>query len=199
MDAKKLFCQKTQAFKTSKSMPFSELSDEKLLREASQGRFSAFEEFLERHQERLYNFLWRLCGSEEAAGELFERSFSEFFRMRGSQAASQGATTLLFGVALRLALRKLAEEPGLGVGRGAPPQGDRSSLEWRSARLNEALLSLPVKERAALLLSFFDSFSFAAAAACLNEREENARSLAGRGLGRLAETLGDGFLSGGLP
>jgi RNA polymerase sigma-70 factor (ECF subfamily) len=180
-------------------MPFSELSDEKLLREAAQGRFSAFQEFQERHQARLYNFLWRLCGSVDAADELFEKSFSEFFRMRGSQAAGQGATTLLFGVGLRLALRKLAEEPGLGSSRGAGSGGDRSSLEWRSARLNEALLSLPVKERAALLLSFFDSFSFAATASCLNEREENARVLAGRGLGRLVETLGDGFLDGGLP
>ena len=90
------------------------------------------------------------------------------------------------------------ENPGLGFGARKAPQADASSLEYRSARMNEALLGLPIKERAALLLSFFDSLNFYDTAVCLNEREENARELAASGLKRLLESLGSGFLSGGL-
>lgn len=179
-------------------MPFSELSDEKLMRDASMGRFSAFEEFMQRHQGRVLNFYWRLSGSEEIARSLFEPTWAEFYRLRGTQAAAQGAALLLFSVAARKGIRLLSENPSLAVARGVLEGGDRAALSWRNARLGDALLSLPLRERAALLLCFFDSLSYAAAAVALNEREDNVRSLAGQGLGRLKETLGDNFLSAGL-
>ena len=179
-------------------MPLSELSDETLMREAANGRFSCFEDFLDRHQGRVLNFLWRICGSEETARSLFEACWVELYKVRSSQAASSASQTLLFSIATRKALRLLSENPGLALPRGAAMEGDKSSLAWRSARLNDALLSLPLRERAALLLCFFDSLSYAAAAACLNEREENLRTVVGQGLGRLRETLGDGFLGAGL-
>lgn len=179
-------------------MAFSDLSDENLMQEAASGRFSAFEEFVERHQGRLLNFFWRLSGSEDAAKALFEACWPELYRLRGSQAASTAPVGLLFGVAARQGMRWLSENPGLAKPRGVAPGGDRSSLAWRSQRLNDALLSLPLRERAALLLCFFDSLSYASAAAALNEREENIRALCGAALERLRETLGDGFLSGGL-
>jgi DNA-directed RNA polymerase specialized sigma24 family protein len=178
-------------------MRFSERSDEALLREAGRGKFAAFEEYFERHQGRLLNFYWRATGSVEAAHELFEESWNDLYKLRISGAASSGSI-LLFGVAVRKATRYLSEHPGLGVAKGVVAEGDRSSLEWRSQRLNDALLSLPLRERVALLLCFFDSLNYAQAASCLNEQEENMRILAGQGLGRLRETLGEGFLSGGL-
>lgn len=179
-------------------MAFSELSDEKLMREAAAGRFSAFEEFMERHQGRVMNFFWRLSGSLEAARSLFEGCWAEAYKLRGSQAATQNAQTLLFSLAARRAMRLLSENPGLASPLGSSGAGDQASLSWRSARLNDALLSLPLRERAALLLCFFDSLSYASAALALNEREENMRTLCGQGLGRLRETLGDGFFSAGL-
>jgi DNA-directed RNA polymerase specialized sigma24 family protein len=179
-------------------MGFSDLSDEKLMREAAQGRFSAFEEYFERHQGRLMNFYWRLTGSEEAARALFESSWPELYKIRGTQSAAQASSVMLFAVAVRKGMRMLAENPNLSVPRGSAAGGDKSSLSWRSARLNDALLSLPMRERITLLLCFFDSLTYSQAALCLNEREENIRSLAGQGLGRLRETLGEGFLSGGL-
>jgi RNA polymerase sigma-70 factor (ECF subfamily) len=177
----------------------SELSDENLMREAANGRFDAFDQFLHRHQGRVLNYLWRLTADDESTRGLYESVWSELYRMRASQAALQSAQTLLFSIATRKAIRLITENPALAVARGGPLQGDKSSLAWRSARLNDALLSLPLRERAALLLCFFDSLSYAAAASCLNEREENLRTLCGQGLGRLRETLGEGFLSAGLP
>ena len=180
-------------------MTLSELSDEKLMRDAADGRFSAFEEFAERHQGRILNFLWRLCGNAETAKRLFEGTWSELYKLRATQPAAQSAQTLLFSLATRRAMKLLGENPGLAVSRGTAMQGDKASLEWRSARLNDALLSLPLRERAALLLCFLDTLNYASAAAAMNEREENLRTLCGQGLGRLRETLGEGFLSAGLP
>ena len=180
-------------------MTLSELSDENLMLDAANGRIGAFEEILQRHHGRVLNFLWRFSGSEEKAKVLFESTWAELFQMRGSQAAAQGTQTLLFSIATRKAMRQTAEQASWARALGAGNPGDRASLAWRSARLNDALLRLPARERAALLLCFFDSLNYAAAAECLNEREENLRSICGQGLGRLLESLGEGFMSAGLP
>ena len=106
-------------------MTLSELSDEKLMREAANGRFSAFEDFMGRHQGRVLNFLWRICGSEETAKGLFEGTWAELYKMRGTQAAANACQTLLFSIATRKAIRLLSENPALGVPRGVAMQGDR--------------------------------------------------------------------------
>jgi DNA-directed RNA polymerase specialized sigma24 family protein len=174
-------------------------TDESLIRQSVAGHFSAFEEFFRRHEQRLLNFLLRLCGKEAVARELFEKTAAEFYRLRLSQAAAEEPSTTLFSVACRLALRLMNEDKSVGIPGLGLTVGDQASLEWRSSRLNHVLLSLPIKERVAILLCFFDSFSYAQAASCLTEKEQNIRTLCGQGLKRLHEDLGPQFLSGGLP
>jgi RNA polymerase sigma factor (sigma-70 family) len=177
-------------------MRFSEQSDENLLKETAAGRFSAFEELLERHQQRLMNFYWRMTGSPALAAQLFEETWADLYKLRGSQAASSGVGTALFALATRKAVSLVMQRPPEPAQE--PLLHDSSSLESRSQRLNQALLRLPLKERAALLLGFFDSLNFHDTAACLNEREEHARELAAQGLKRLLEALGPEFFSVGF-
>lgn len=176
-------------------MRFSNLNDDVLMREAGQARFSAFEELVYRHQQRVHNFLYRMCGHAATAGRLFEESWAELYRLRGSTAASGQPVVALFAIAARKA--------ALDAATATPPHfvaadGDPSSLAWRAARLQGALLELPFKERASLLLCHFDSLKPAEAGACISEGEEHVRMLAGEGLKRLRERLGAGFFSQGL-
>lgn len=180
-------------------MRFSSLSDEQLLKDAAAGKDSAFEELMERQGQRLFNFLLRMCGHEEVAGRLFEEIWVEMWKLRGSQAAASNLGIALFSLAARKAARHFVENPPPLHPPLARDHPDASSLAWRGSRLQEALNALPMKERAALLLCFFDSFSYAQAATCLSEREEHARELAGEGLRRLKAQLGPDFLGSGLP
>ncbi len=181
-------------------MRFSTLNDDTLMRQARDGRFGAFEELVERHQQRLYLFIHRMCGDPRLSALVFSESWAELYRLRGSQAAAAQPTVALFAIAAR----KLAGR--LSVPGWSPPPGaydeervsDATDLKWRGARLDEALLALPFKERAALLLCHFDAFKPVDAATCLSEGEENLRMLAGEGLRRLRERLGPDFFGQGL-
>ncbi|MES2201477.1 MAG: hypothetical protein V4498_04425, partial [candidate division FCPU426 bacterium] len=145
---------------------------------------------------RLYNFCWRMTGSENLSRQLFEESWAELYKKRDAPGTDSGTAVALFAAAATRALSALSGIPPQAA-PVARPKSDASSLEWRGARLNEALLGLPIKERAVLLLSFFDSLSLTEAAACMNEREEVLHELASSGLRRLMGALGRDFLGQG--
>ena len=77
-------------------MRFSRQNDESLLKEAAAGRFSSFEEILQRHQQRLLSFYWRMTGSEPAARQLFEETWTELYRLRSTQAAAANVRNAAF-------------------------------------------------------------------------------------------------------
>ncbi len=179
-------------------MRFSESSDDQLMRLAAGGDFKAFEEALHRHQQRLHNFLYRATGSELAAASLFTLVWVDLYKLRGSHAVAGNLSVALFSLAARRAAKLLQEQPHLHDGPAAAPQGDPGSLEFRADRLRDGLLSLPLKERFTLLLTFFDSLSWREAGAALNDNDESAKLLAVQGLTRLRQRLGDDFFEGGL-
>ena len=53
----------------------SQNSDEELVVLASQGRLDAFDALYDRHQNRVFNLLVRMCGSEEDAEDLAQKTF----------------------------------------------------------------------------------------------------------------------------
>ncbi len=53
----------------------SQNSDEELVELASQGRLDAFDALYDRHQDRVFNLLIRMCGSEEDAEDLSQKTF----------------------------------------------------------------------------------------------------------------------------
>ncbi|MEI6233172.1 MAG: sigma-70 family RNA polymerase sigma factor [Planctomycetota bacterium] len=53
----------------------SQYSDEQLVELASQGRLDAFDALYERHQDRVFNLLIRMSGSEEDAEDLLQKTF----------------------------------------------------------------------------------------------------------------------------
>lgn len=167
-------------------------SDEQLAQAARDEDLGAWEAFLRRHGQRLLAFFTRMGGDEEQARELWVRCWSELWSLRGSLAAASRPSTALFALAYRLS----QAGPNRPAQRAVP--GDPSSLEHRSARLLNSLQALPLRQRAALCLCYFDNLPFDEAGRCLACGAGEAKQLCAEAYAGLSDQLGPGFLGEGL-
>jgi RNA polymerase sigma-70 factor (ECF subfamily) len=167
-------------------------SDEQLAAAARDEDLDAWEALIRRHGQRVLAYLTRFCGDEALARELWVQCFAELWRLRGSLAAGGRTATALFTQATRLALQQGA------VPVTRPVSGDPASLAVRSARLREALLALPARQRAALGLCYFDNLAWDEAARVLGCGAGELKQLCAEGYAAVERHLGPGFLSAGL-
>lgn len=167
-------------------------SDEQLLKAARDGDDAGWEALLRRHGQRLLVFFNRMNGGDTtAARALWLQLWSDLARLRPSLASGGRFSTTAFSLALKLA-------QGLAPKTGSGPQGESSSLEARSARLYHALAELPVPERAALNLGYFDNLSWEDLGRVLGCRPDEAKAYCAAAYIRLDEALGPDFLTAGL-
>lgn len=105
--------------------------DEGLAARAGSGDVEAFEILVKKYQERVFNLLWRLCGSEVEAEDLAQETFLKAYRALGSFRHGSQFYTWLFRIAVntgysrgRQVARRRQHE---GVSLDAPPSGARDS------------------------------------------------------------------------
>lgn len=167
-------------------------SDEQLAAAARDEDLGAWEALIRRHGQRLLAYLTHLCGDEALARELWVQGIAELWNLRGSLAAGGKPATALFGQTTRLAMRHTGHRVARSVG------GDPASLEVRAARLREAVLALPLRQRVALGLCYFDNLPFEEAGRVLACGAGEAKQLCAEGYAGLTRYLGPGFLHAGL-
>lgn len=167
-------------------------SDEQLAAAARDEDLGAWEALIRRHGQRVLAYLDRLCGDEGLARELWVQVFAELWRLRSGLGSGGRTATALFSQATRLALKEG------GVPATRPVSGDPASLEVRAARLREALLSLPPRQRVALGLCYFDNLAFDEAGRVLGCGGGEAKQLCAEGYAGMVQHLGPGFLTQGL-
>ena len=179
-------------------MEFTTQSDEQLMNAVADGEDGQLDELLRRYQQRLLHFLARLCGEQEAAKELFCRSFASIYRARRLYDPSIRFSTLLFGTAFSQAKNFLGSDPGaLALTEKLPTENtDPLSLEARDFKIRKAMIHLPLEQRAALHLCLFDNLGFFETAQCLQLSEAETRLLVDRGFQRLRDSLGPDFIRG---
>lgn len=173
--------------------PQEQLSDEQLAALARGGNFGAWEVFVRRHGARLLAYCVRLCGDESLAREAWLASWEEAWTRTRAGLNGMRAGTAAFAAATRLCAERSA------VPAAPRRAADPGSLEARSHRLLQGLLSLPFAQRAALGLCYFDNLPYAEAQRCLGQAQPDARALCAQGYAALAACLGPGFLGEGLP
>jgi RNA polymerase sigma-70 factor (ECF subfamily) len=167
-------------------------SDEQLAAAARDEDLTAWETLLRRQGPRVLAFLDRMVGDETQARELWLKTWAEAWKLRGGLAGGGRTMTMVFALALRWALQ--APPPPAP----SPQAGDPASLELRAARLREALLSLPLRQRAALCLCYLDNLPFDEAGRALGCGGGEAKQLCAEGYAALSRHLGPGFLTAGL-
>ena len=149
--------------------------DEALLTQSRNGDPAAFESLIRKHQRMIHSLTYRITGSLADADDLAQETFLRAYRQLGSYRAVSKFSTWLYRIAINLCLNwrqreKLRVEvhanwAEMQSGAGAwesPPAGSELN-----GRLHAALLKLPGKQRAAIMLTIYDGLNHAEAAEVL--------------------------------
>jgi RNA polymerase sigma-70 factor, ECF subfamily len=177
-------------------------SDVQLMLSVKAGDDESFELLLQKYRTPLVNFLHRMVRDSATAEDLAQEVFLRVYRARRKYEASAKFTTWLFRIATNLALNSLRDGRyrRWEVSLDAPSDEDEAPLDVpaREARIDarlverdraelirRALLRLPEKQRAAVLLHKYQEMDYAEIARALDCSESALKSL----LFRAYETL----------
>ena len=180
-----------------------------LRRYATDGAQDAFAELVRRHLGLVYHAALRQIGGDpHRAQEVAQIVFTDLARKAAVLVASPhlvawlhtatrlAATQLRRSEARRLAREHAAfamnaDELGGGFGTDAGAVAPESAADWERLRpfIDEALETLGDRDRAAVLLRFFENRSYAEVAAALSVSDDAARVRVNRALEKLRATL----------
>jgi RNA polymerase sigma-70 factor (ECF subfamily) len=136
------------------------MSEADLVREARQGGEKAFLAIYHRHRSSVFQFAWRLTGSQSVAEDVTQECFLALVRGTAFDADRGGLRTYLFGIARNLMLRRLrvAEREAEEAGEAAAPIDVLGKLleAERSELLAGAIAKLPMLQREAIVLFTFE-------------------------------------------
>lgn len=151
-------------------------SDEALVLQSQSGDLAAFAELIRKHQRMIHSLTYRMTGSLADAEDLAQETFIHAYRQIGSYRGASKFSTWLYRIAINACLtwrqremRRVEAAANWAQTNGAPQaagEGPEAGNEW-SERMQEALLKLPAKQRAAIVLTIYDGLNHAEAARVL--------------------------------
>lgn len=183
--------------KTDQSETSPETSDDNLILRLAAGDDTAFALLLDRHLGMIHRLGWRLLGDRSEAEDVAQEAFLRLWNnAAGWRPGEAGLKSWLYRVAFNLShdrLRRrrlvLMDEPPETVDP-APRPGEAMEEDEPGMAVRNALGRLPERQRAALVLSYYEGLSQAEAAGLLEISEEALESLLARGRRKLREVLG---------
>jgi RNA polymerase sigma-70 factor (ECF subfamily) len=142
------------------------VDDAKLLTRARQGDEPSFLDLYQRYRRPVFQFAWRLTGSESAAEDVVQESFLALLDGADYDPAHGALRTYLLGIARHRAMRRLrmaereADETDENSSPSAEPDALRQLLQAERAELvGRAISALPVAQREALVLFEYEDLS----------------------------------------
>jgi len=180
-----------------------EPSDVQLIRQFKQGRQSAFDRLVVRHQRRIYAITRRMSGSHDDADDLAQETFLAAYRALERFDEQKNFLAFLSRIAINLSINHLrrrkrwrrietrhSEEAGRAAigdtGAGADRQMERDRL---MDRLQEAIASLPPEQKAVLALKVDQEMSYRQIASTLKISPGTVMSRLSRARARLRREL----------
>ena len=180
-------------------------SDVQLMLGVKAGDDASFELLLEKYRAPLVHFLFRMVRDAATAEDLAQEVFLRVYRARKKYAPSAKFTTWLFRIATNLALNAIRdsrnEKLGISIDESATADGEqrprmdvadkrpgmveRMMERDRAAMIKRAILALPAKQRAAVLLHKYHDLDYDEIARILDCSESALKSM----LFRAYETL----------
>jgi RNA polymerase sigma-70 factor (ECF subfamily) len=147
-----------------------------LVEQSQKGDLAAFEVLIRDHQRMIHSLTFRMTGSMDEAEDLSQETFIRAYRSIASYRADCKFSTWLYRIAMNVCLtwreretlrtrvnRSWTEDQLLQSNRHSPDPSDQLNTE-----LHTALLTLPAKQRAAIMLTMYDGMNHAEAAQILN-------------------------------
>jgi RNA polymerase sigma-70 factor (ECF subfamily) len=146
-----------------------------LVTRSQSGDPAAFEELVRQHQRMIHALTFRMTGSAADAEDLAQEAFLRAWEQLGSFRGSAKFSTWLYRIAVNTCLNwKQSEARRTQLYARAAEEfsaahaGDQNSPPAQSAGVQSALLKLPAKQRAAIVLTIYDGLNHAEAAQILN-------------------------------
>jgi RNA polymerase sigma-70 factor, ECF subfamily len=149
-------------------------ADAELVLQSQNGSPAAFEELVRNHQRMVHSLTFRMTGSladaEDLAQETFIRAYAQIGAFRGTAKFS----TWLYRIAVNTCLNWRQSEArrfhlhASCAGEISERNGENRPAENQSSQqVQSALLKLPAKQRAAIVLTIYDGLNHAEAAKIL--------------------------------
>lgn len=156
----------------------------------------SFGELFEEHYMRLRGALTIACRDPLVAEELSQEAFARVWERWDRVSALGDPVGYLYRVGMNLARdqyrvgRRVLRRDGKGndATESSPPGGGLDGIETMTA-LEQAVLRLPARQRAALVVTVFLGYDSTSAARILNIRPGTVRRLASLARGRLAAEM----------
>ncbi|MFH1718311.1 MAG: sigma-70 family RNA polymerase sigma factor [Planctomycetota bacterium] len=188
-----------------------EKTDEMLIDAHCQGDPAAFAELVRRYGDRLLGYLVRMSGSRDQTEDLFQETFKRVYQkahtFRGPRFKSW-----LFKIATRVAIdamRKRKRMPAVSLNQQLDCDGDGEQLgavaladnscnpaeqamkAEQTEQVKQAIELLPPKQRATLVLAYYQQLSYSEVAAVLGCSVGTVKTQMYRALRALAQRLPD--------
>jgi RNA polymerase sigma-70 factor (ECF subfamily) len=153
-----------------------DVNDDALVVQTRQGDSAAFEALIRLHQRMIFSLAYRMTGSAADAEDLTQETFIRAYRQIGSYRAASKFSTWLYRIAVNACLNWRARETlraevqsGWVETHGAPQLGAETAPDRNDTGrcVHAALLKLPAKQRAAIMLTAYDGLNHAEAAEVL--------------------------------
>lgn len=163
-----------------------------LLDAARKGRESAFMQLFQEHHLPLFRFAFRLTGSEADAEDVVQECFLELLRPACSYDPERTPLrTYLFGVVRNQSLRRWRSRAMVSPTdpRHSPsPESELLRAEMEDV-VAQAVMQLPEKQRAVLILAHYEQMPLAEIASVMNLELAAVKSRLQRARAGLKETL----------
>lgn len=173
------------------------------------GDAHAFRKLFDKHKKRVINYCYRFCGSHSVAEDLAQETFLRVYKAAPRYKPTAKFNTWLFKIATNLCLNELRKplyrskieslesfernENGAlkeGLYNGQLPRTDTALESHETQRyLRKAIMELPEKQRAALLLRIDEEFSYKEIGEQIHRSENHVKILIHRARKQLKKTL----------
>lgn len=177
-------------------------TDRELVRRAQGGEPRAFDELVLRHQDRVYNIVFRFCGRAEDAADICQRAFINAWRKIGEFAGDSAFSTWIYRIAFNQSvsfrresgrLRPAALEDRDGRMAAEPavesPAGEHLEGQDHQRKVQEALAALAEDERRIIILKDIEDRPYEEIAEILEVPKGTVRSRLHRARMALKEKL----------
>lgn len=150
-------------------------ADADLVLKSQNGDPAAFEELVRRHQHMVHSLTYRMTGSLADAEDLAQETFLRAYEQIGSFRGAARFSTWLYRIAVNACLnwrqseaRRFQLQTRAIEEISAWQAGGESPAANEANEIQAALLKLPAKQRAALVLTIYDGLNHAEAAKILH-------------------------------
>jgi RNA polymerase sigma-70 factor (ECF subfamily) len=151
-------------------------TDHDLVLQSQNGNLAAFETLIRNHQRMIHSLTFRMSGSPADAEDLAQETFIRAYEQIGSFRGTAKFSTWLYRIAVNTCLnwrqseaRRFHLHANCAAEMSAQHRnGENSPADTQSSQqMQSALLKLPAKQRAAIVLTIYDGLNHAEAAQVL--------------------------------